>query len=219
MAIVTRGDISAKRSPKKFIIFHVLIVCLSMVVTPKKVVQSDLFCFLCASTLGKDRVRIFGKRSVDIPGLIKSAVYIDVTEFSLSKLDVLAAKHDQPLKDAKETITAENSKLKELKEQAAGVAHVCSDTCLEQCLQGQVSSQAKESVKQHQMACHPGFTIAFDNIDLEINAKNMTMCKQNRDVHWVNHKMFVNRVSGNSLAHEGPRCDLSLVSNCRFCLV
>ena len=33
---------------------------------------------------------------------------------ALSKLDVLAAKHDQPLKDAKETITAENSKLKEL---------------------------------------------------------------------------------------------------------
>ena len=134
----------------------------------------------------------------------------------MSKLDVLAAKHDQPLKDAKETIAAENSKLKELKEQAARVAHVCSGTCLEQCFQGQVASQAKESVKQHQMACHPGFTIAFDNIDLEINAKNMTMSKQNRDVHWVNHKMFVNRVSGNYLAHEGPRCDLSLVSNCSF---
>ena len=66
------------------------------------------------------------------------------------------------------------------------------------------------------MACHPGFTIAFDNIDLEINAKNMTMSKQNRDVHWMNHKMFVNRVSGNSQAHEGPRYDLSLVSNCSF---
>ena len=65
MAIITRGDIFAKRLPKIFIVFHVLILCLSMVVTPKKVVRSDLFCFLCASTLGKDRVRIFGKRSVD----------------------------------------------------------------------------------------------------------------------------------------------------------
>ena len=56
-----------------------------MVVTPKRVVRSDLFCFLYASTLGKDRVRIFGKRSVDIPGL-KSAIDIDVTEFSLIDL-------------------------------------------------------------------------------------------------------------------------------------
>ena len=71
-----------KRSPKIFIVFHVLILCLCMVVTPKKVVRSDLFCFLCTSTLGKDRVQIFGKRSVDIPGL-KSGVDIDVTEFSL----------------------------------------------------------------------------------------------------------------------------------------
>ena len=56
-----------------------------MVVTPKKVVRSDLFCFLCASTLGKNRVRFFGNSSVDIPGL-KSAVDIDVTEFSLIDL-------------------------------------------------------------------------------------------------------------------------------------
>ena len=32
------------------------------VVTPKKVFRSDFFCFLCASTFGKDRVRIFGKK-------------------------------------------------------------------------------------------------------------------------------------------------------------
>ena len=74
-----------KRSAKIFIVFHVLILCLCMVVTPKRVVRSDLFCFLYASTLGKDRVRIFGKRSVDIPGL-KSAIDIDVTEFSLIDL-------------------------------------------------------------------------------------------------------------------------------------
>ena len=74
-----------KQSPKIFIVFHVLILCLCMVVTPKKVVQSNSFCFLCASTLRKDRVRIFGKSSVDIPGL-RSAVDIDVTEFSLIDL-------------------------------------------------------------------------------------------------------------------------------------
>ena len=62
-----------------------------MVVTPKRVVQSDLFCFLYASTLGKDRVQIFGKHSVDIPGL-KSAIDIDVTEFSL--IDLSSATSD-----------------------------------------------------------------------------------------------------------------------------
>ena len=84
------GDISAKRLPKIFIVFHVIILCLSMVVTPKKVIRSDLLCFLCASTLGKDRVRIFGKSSLDIPGLIKSAGDIDVTEFSSSDLFICA---------------------------------------------------------------------------------------------------------------------------------
>ena len=80
----------------------------------------------------------------------------------------------------------------------------------------QLASQANASLKEHRMACHPGFTIAFDNIDLEINRKNMTMSQQNRDIHWVNHKMFVNRVSGNSFPADGPRCDLSTVQNSNF---
>ena len=64
------------------------------------------------------------------------------------------------------------------------------------------------------MVCHPGFMIGFNNIDLEINRKNMTMSKQNRD--WVNHKMFVNRVSGSLLSSDGPKCDLSTVQNSTF---
>ena len=52
--------------------------------------HSDLFCFLCPSSLGKDRVRIFGKSSVDIPGL-KSSLDIDVTEYSL--IDLSSALH------------------------------------------------------------------------------------------------------------------------------
>lgn len=80
----------------------------------------------------------------------------------------------------------------------------------------QLASQANASVKEHLKACHAGFTIAFDNIDLEINRKNMTMSQQNRDIHWVNHEMFVNRVSGNLLLSDGPRCDLSTVQNSNF---
>ena len=36
--------------------------------TPKKIVGSKLICFLCGCTLNKQRVRIFGKSSVDIQG-------------------------------------------------------------------------------------------------------------------------------------------------------
>ena len=69
---------------------------------------------------------------------------------ALSKLDVQTAKHDQKLKAAKAIIAAENFKLKELNEQSAKSAHVCPGTICEECLQGQVSLQAKESVKRYQ---------------------------------------------------------------------
>ena len=69
---------------------------------------------------------------------------------ALSKLDVQTAKHDQKLKAAKAIIAAQNFKLKELNEQPAKSAHVCPGTICEECLQGQVSLQAKESVKRYQ---------------------------------------------------------------------
>ena len=49
--------------------------------TPKKIVGSKLICFLCGCTLNKERVRIFGKSSVDIQSLIKAAIDVDVTVF------------------------------------------------------------------------------------------------------------------------------------------
>ena len=36
--------------------------------TPKKIVRSDLACFLCACRLNKDKVRVFGTNAVNIPG-------------------------------------------------------------------------------------------------------------------------------------------------------
>ena len=135
---------------------------------------------------------------------------------ALNKLDALSMDHDSPLKAAKQRISVENAKLQQLTERAVSAAHVCSNTCAEGCALLQSASQANSSLKEQQMACHPGFTIAFDNIDLEINRKNMTMSKQNRDIHWVNHKMFVNRVSGSLLSSDGPKCDLSTVQNSTF---
>ena len=95
-------------------------------------------------------------------------------------------------------------KLKQLEQEADSVTHSCYDVCPNACPAAEASILTSQRVKHHQMACHPGFTIAFDNIDLQISRKNMTMSKQNRDVHWVNHKMFINRVSGNDLPNDGP---------------
>lgn len=123
----------------------------------------------------------------------------------LSKLDSLGESFDNPLNAAKERISRENLKTKELQERARAASHVCSlDSCAEECPAQKLSIQARQSLKEHEVNRHSGFVIAFDNIDLEIPRKNMTMAKQNRDVHWLNHQMFLNRVWGNLLPNEAP---------------
>ena len=52
--------------------------------TPKKVVRSDFFCFLCSCNLGKDQVCVFRKSAVDIARLIKRAVDVDQCVFVCS---------------------------------------------------------------------------------------------------------------------------------------
>ena len=59
--------------------------------TPKKIVGSKSICFLCGCTLNKERVRIFGKSSVDIQSLIKAAIDVDVTVFSLREIFICTA--------------------------------------------------------------------------------------------------------------------------------
>ena len=88
--------------------------------------------------------------------------------------------HDSPLKVAKQRISEENLKLKQHTERAVSAAHVWSNTCTEEYMLLQSASLANSVLKEQKMACHPGFMIAFDNIYLEINTKNMTMSKQNR---------------------------------------
>ena len=50
--------------------------------TPKKVIRSEFYCFLCSFNLGKDQVRVFRKRAVDIARLIKRALDVDVSLYS-----------------------------------------------------------------------------------------------------------------------------------------
>ena len=52
--------------------------------TPKKVIDSGEKCFLCsAAALQNNKVYIFGKSAIDIPGLIKTAI-VDVNTYSES---------------------------------------------------------------------------------------------------------------------------------------
>ena len=62
------------------------------------------------------------------------------------------------------------------------------------------AATAKKMLVKVKESAHPGFAVIFDNIDLEIKTKNVTMSNQKTSHHWpwVNHKMVIkiNRVSG-----------------------
>lgn len=66
-------------------------------------------------------------------------------------------------------------------------------TSRECCDEIQLALREKHELKK---AAHPGFVISFDNLDIHLDRKNMTMESQNKDFHWVNHQMVENRVSG-----------------------
>lgn len=58
---------------------------------------------------------------------------------------------------------------------------------------------------------HPGFDISFDDLDIQLQRKNMSMESQNRDYHWVNQEMIENRGSGAHLKSKGPQANLKFL--------
>ena len=104
----------------------------------------------------------------------------------LSKLDMIGKDQDKRLHDVRAKIVTEQQEAEKI----------------------QMSDLNEKLLK-----CHPGFVVAFDNIDLHIARRNMTLAFQNRDVHWVNHTMVENRVSGNHLSSEGQKADLMEMPN------
>lgn len=133
----------------------------------------------------------------------------------LVKLDQLGEDHDSKLKVVKETITHENKILKakvqtlEVLKSSKTSKSEC-DTISESIL------KLSNEISKLKKSFHPGFVIAFDNIDIELRRKNMTMSAQNRNFHWVNHEMVINRIAGNELAADRPMADLLRVPNLRF---
>ena len=134
----------------------------------------------------------------------------------LKKLDVLGVDHDSSLKEAKERITKENALLREAEGKFSNVkglhrAHlVCSSLC------HQEIKDAKKELEELKAKLHPGFVISFDNIDIFVHRRNMTMESQNLDLHWINHQMVENRVSGSMLSSTSPTKSLQDVCNVTF---
>ncbi len=73
---------------------------------------------------------------------------------------------------------------------------------------------ATNDLKKERLNLHAGFAVLFDNIDGSLNRRHMTIENQNLDYHWVNHKIVINRVSGNKL-DKSPRNIVNL-SNIRL---
>ena len=82
-----------KRHPRIFSRFFrlIFIPCPRKDETPRKVIRSEFFCFLCSCNLGKDQVSVFKKSAVDITRLIKRALDVDVSLYSSSELFICTA--------------------------------------------------------------------------------------------------------------------------------
>lgn len=132
-------------------------------------------------------------------------------------METVGELHDLPLQETKKRIVKEHKEAQEavnqieiLKEQLSE-SHEQNPQLKSQCI------DATNALRKKILENHPGFIVAFDNIDMHLNRRNMTMTDQNKDVHWVNHEMVENRVSGNHLPSEGQCAEILDVPNAQFC--
>ena len=134
----------------------------------------------------------------------------------MATLDKLGENHDVDLAKAKERICQDTSSLKQAQAIHSDVLsqHASHENCTNACHKELISSTRK--VNELKKTFHPGFVISFDNIDVQLQRKNMTMHSQNQDFHWVNHQMVKNRVSGVQLDSLRPKANLQEVSNLKF---
>jgi hypothetical protein len=122
------------------------------------------------------------------------------------KLDLLGENHAKVVLDMKKKISLEQQVIVEKKATVATLSgrcregknndaseHICNIMCNEE------KKNATSDLKKERLNLHAGFAILFDNIDGNLNRWHMTMENQNFDFHWVNHKIVINRVSGNKL--------------------
>ena len=129
-------------------------------------------------------------------------------------METLGKSHDARLQDVR---NRRSSEMVLLENKSKEVLHL-----REELLKSEVKKllsaeclHARKDLRELQKSCHPGFVIPFDNIDFHLLRRNMSMSNQNRDVHWVNHSMVENRVSGNHLSTVEEK-DILDIPNIKF---
>ena len=117
---------------------------------------------------------------------------------TLRTLDTLGENHDSYLIKTRDRISKENAELHLLDEKIKSLNNVHAthlSTALTCNCNHELSALRKQAFELEK-STHPGFVISFDNLDIQLQRKNMSMQSQNRDYYWVNHQMIENRVSG-----------------------
>ena len=109
-------------------------------------------------------------------------------------MDVFGENHDKVLTENKTRIAKEMKAISD-----AELEHTSSGTCRRDPSVILSTCETCQIIKDAKINSHPGFIIAFDNIDIHLERREITMSALNRDIHWVNHEMVQNRVSGNNL--------------------
>lgn len=134
----------------------------------------------------------------------------------LRKLGELGKDHDIDLTQARDKITSDNKLLKSAQDKLEDALskHASYENCSTACHEElKTAMRDKQELKD---SAHPGFVLSFDNLDIHLERKYMTMESQNRDFHWINHQMVENRVSGNMLDSSEPKANILDVDNLKF---
>ena len=126
--------------------------------------------------------------------------------------------HNSYLIETRERITKENAEINRLDEKIRSLSnlHATHPSSALTCNCNQEMSALRKQVFELEKSAHPGFVISFDNLDIQLQRKNMSMQSQNRDYHWVNHQMVENQVSGAYLNSKVPKANLQQISNLKF---
>ena len=130
---------------------------------------------------------------------------------ALKVMDVLGENHNKVLNEARTRVTKEIQEITDKE-----VQHASSGRCTKGPSGMSITCETCQLIKSQKLKSHPGFIVAFDNIDIHLERREMTMSAQNRDIHWVNHEMVQNMVSGNHLDSKEPKAHIGDVPNIKF---
>ena len=126
-------------------------------------------------------------------------------------MDVHGENHNKVSNEARTRVTKEIQEITDKE-----VQHASCGRCTKGASCMSIHCETCQLIKSQKLKSHSGFIVAFDNIDIHLEQREMTMSSQNRDIHKVNHEMVQNRVSGNHLDSQEPKAHIGDVPNIKF---